>query len=130
MSSLKFGLSCGNVKTQVSKKAVNVQDSISQVEESLKACTDELQRMEEAGMKGGFSPDAPKPTCDSFVDNYLKLVAEQQAMTQVQAKMVRSVKGADVSALQAKKLVHAKQIEHFRGMLARQMTTKIWTEPK
>ena len=42
MSSLKFGLSCGNVKTQVSKKAVNVQDSISQVEESLKACTDEL----------------------------------------------------------------------------------------
>ena len=44
--------------------------------------------------------------------------------------MVRSVKGADVSALQAKKLVHAKQIEHFRGMLARQMTTKIWIEPK
>ena len=81
MSSLKFGLRCGNVKTQVSKKAVNVEDSIAQVEESLRSCTEELKRMEETGMKGGFSPDAPKPTCDSFVDNYLKLVAEQQAMT-------------------------------------------------
>ena len=50
-------------------------------------------------MKGGFSPDAPKPTCDSFVDNYHKLVAEQEAMTQIQGKMVKSAKGTDVSAL-------------------------------
>ena len=32
--------------------------------------------MEAAGQKGGFSPDAPKPTCESFADNYRKLVAE------------------------------------------------------
>ena len=31
MSSLKFGLNCGNVKTQVSMKAVSVQDSLAQV---------------------------------------------------------------------------------------------------
>ena len=55
--------------------------------------------MESTGMKGGFSPDAPKPTCDSFVDNYHKLVAEQEAMTQIQGKMVKSAKGTDVSAL-------------------------------
>ena len=55
--------------------------------------------MESLGMKGGFSPDAPKPTCDSFVDNYHKLVAEQEAMTQIQGKMVKSAKGTDVSAL-------------------------------
>ena len=55
--------------------------------------------MEAVGMKGGFSPDAPKPTCDSFVDNYHKLVAEQKAMTQIQALMVKSAEGTDVSAL-------------------------------
>ena len=55
--------------------------------------------MESTGMKGGFDPDAPKPTCDAFVDNYHKLVAEQEAMTRIQSQMVKSAKGADVSAL-------------------------------
>ena len=55
--------------------------------------------MEATGMKGGFSPDAPKPTCDSFVDNYHKLVVEQDAMNKIQSQMVKSAKGADVSAL-------------------------------
>ena len=82
--------------------------------------------MEEQGAKGGFSADAPKTTCDSFVDNYKKLVEEQNAMTNVQGKIVRSAKGADISALQAKKVVHAKQIVHYKSMLARQMTTNIW----
>ena len=56
--------------------------------------------MESQGANGGFSPDAPKPTCESFIDNYKKLVAEQNAMTAVQGKIVRSAKGEDISALQ------------------------------
>ena len=86
--------------------------------------------MESQGAKGGFNPDAPKPTCDSFADNYRKLVAEQAAMTTVQNQLVRSAKGADISALQAKKVVHAKQLIHYKGMLVRQSTTNIWTEPR
>lgn len=51
-------------------------------------------------------------------------------MATVQGKIVRAAKGSDVSALQAKKSTHAKQLVHYKGMLARQMTTGIWTEPR
>ena len=126
MSSLKFGISCGNVKTKVSRKAVNVSDSISSQEKALARCVQELQRMEGLGWKGGFEKDAPKPTCDQFRYNYKNLVAEQEAMKKIQGKLVRTAKGEDTSALMAKKEAHAKSIEVIRGMLARQITTKIW----
>ena len=51
-------------------------------------------------------------------------------MAAVKGKIVRSQKGADISALQAKKIVHDKQIVHFKSMLARQMMTDIWTNPR
>ena len=86
--------------------------------------------MEVNGQKGGFSEDAPKPTCDSFIDNYQKLVAEQEALTEVQSLIVRSAKGADVTSLQARKTTHSKQIVHYKSMLARQITTNIWHEPR
>ena len=41
-SSLKFGVNCGNVKTKVSRKAVNVTTSIAQQEKALTQCINEL----------------------------------------------------------------------------------------
>ena len=119
MSSLKFGTSCGNVKTKVAPRTVNAGDQVVQYEQALKQCTAQLKVMESQGFNGGFNPDAPKCTKDAFSDNYRKLIAEKAAMDKVQSKIVRSAKGEDISALQTKKVGHVKQINHFKGMLVR-----------
>ena len=76
MSSLKFGISCGNIKTSVSRKTVNAEDQVTKYRRGLDQCAAELVQMEGRGWKGGFGDNAPKPTQEAFVDNYRKMVAE------------------------------------------------------
>ena len=61
-SSLKFGLTCGNVKTSVTKSSVNMEHQTFAIANQLQLVTQNLREMEEKGMAGGLNHTFAKPT--------------------------------------------------------------------
>ena len=78
--------------------------------------------MEGRGWKGGFGDKAAPPTRQAFLDNYKKMVAEEENMKAIDLKIARAEKGTDLSGLQLKKSNCTKALVHFKSLVARQTT--------
>ena len=81
---------------------------------------DELQDMERRGMCGILDESQPKPTRDAFVTNFRNLRQNEGALSSLKQSNSENIEQMNY---------HVSQINNLKGVLIRQITTKIFKEP-
>lgn len=129
-STLRFGSVCGSVKTTGQVKSVSISKQLDQYKATLNEVNKQLAGMRDMGWHGGFDPTAPKCTCDAFRENYKNLRLNEKKLEQVGCKIASSDTSKSETELKKQKEQILFAVNNLRGILARQITTKIWTEPR
>ena len=82
-SSLKFAITCGNLKTSVQKATVNVEKATGAYFQQLEVLTQQLREMEDKGMAGGLNPTFANHLIEQFFHNVDYLQKEEEKLSQI-----------------------------------------------
>ncbi|CAK0858765.1 unnamed protein product [Prorocentrum cordatum] len=119
ISSLRFGLTCGDLKT--SACAVESRDADQEragVQARLQEIGVELAELVNKGAHGHVDPSFPRTTAQGFVDNFKNLRITE-------GELVRSKLAANATQQAALE----QTINSLKGVVIRQITTGLWKEP-
>lgn len=78
ISSMRFGMTCGALKNEVSKKEVDVDSTLKSLKSNLSKLDKELNDMVKAGQGGCLNPDEGQALKNGFIENFKKLLNEER----------------------------------------------------
>eukprot|EP00986_Skeletonema_menzelii_P004003 scaffold1314_cov145-Skeletonema_menzelii.AAC.17 len=130
MSSIKFGKRCSRVsnKKQAAiaqmKRESDREEVKSELLAELRGIDEEIQSLVAAGRSGGLNKDFPNSLRQSFSENMKKYYHHKSSLSTCKQQIKSGLRGLDKA-----RQYEESQINLFRGILLRSMTTGVYRDP-
>ena len=127
MSSIQFGRRCAKVANRnESERKISKDEMRTDLFTELQMIDSEIKIMVDSGSAGGLNPDFPKSLQDSFSGNLKKYQSHKRALNSCKQHMKSGRSGTE---MEKTKKYEESQVRNLQGLLLRQMTTGVFTDP-
>lgn len=127
MSSIQFGRRCAKVANRnESERKISKDEMRTDLLTELQMIDSEIKIMVDSGSAGGLNPDFPKSLQDSFSGNLKKYQSHKRALNSCKQHMKSGRTGTEMDKT---KNYEESQVRNLQGILLRQMTTGVFTDP-